>query len=154
MPRPVFKPVLKRARIGTPGFSADTMLRFGNLLNNSIRDRFNAALDIYDNAAKPLSEGYAKYKQKGSFSGKRQFAPGEPIRNLRLTGQLQRSMKVLSASQNRTRLGFSDPVSDNRMTLNQRRSNMYGVSPKDEQVLMKTVREYLFQVVKITEESA
>jgi len=151
MPRAPYKPVLKRARIGTPGFSADTMLRFGNLLNNSIRDRFNAALDIYDNAAKPLAEGYAKYKQKGSTTGARRFSPGDPIRNLRLTGQLQRSMKVLSASQNRARLGFVDPVSDNRMTLNQRRSNMYGVSPKDEQVLMKAVQEYLFETVKITE---
>lgn len=146
MPKP-FKTVLKRARIGTPGFTADTMARFGNLLNNSIRDRFNHALDIYDNAAKPLNEQYAKYKVNGKYHG-------EPIRNLRLTGRLQRSMKVLSASHNRARLGFSDPVSDTRMTLNQRRSNMYGVSPRDEQVLMKAVREQLFQTVTITEKSA
>lgn len=147
MPRPTFKPVIKRARIGTPGFTADSMARFGNLLNNSIISRFNSALDIYDQAAKPLAEGYKKFKTDGKYHG-------EPIRNLRLTGRLQRSMKLLRASQNHATIGFADPESNNRMRLNQARSFMYGVSPKDEAVLLKAVREYLFSTVAVEVKSA
>lgn len=142
MPRTPFKATIKRAKVGTPGFSADRMLYFGNILNNDIARRFDQALDIYDAAAPALSASYSKFKVTGKYHG-------APIRNLLLTGRLRRSMKVKRASQNKVTLGFTDPVSDERMTFNQRRSNMYGMSPKNEAKVLQVVREFLSEASSV-----
>lgn len=137
-----FKAKISSAKIGVPGFTPQRMAYFGNILNNSIKQRFDNALDVNDKAAPPLSERYATYKQGKPYHG-------IPIRNLQLSGRLRRSMVLLRASTNRATIGFNDAVSDQRMTFNQRRANMYGMSPKDEQVLVAAVREYLNEVVRI-----
>lgn len=142
--RSAFKATIRRAVVGTPGFSADRMLQFGNILNNDIQRRFDEALNVYDEAAPALAKGYEKFKVDGQYHG-------EPIRNLRLTGRLRRGMRVLRASQNHATLGFSDPVADERMTFNQRRSNMYGASPRNLEVVLKVVNEYASEVVSVTQ---
>lgn len=129
-----FQPVMKRARVGTPGFSADTMLRFAGELNSSIAQRMDRAQDIYDNAALALTPDYAKSKMK---------KVGSAIRDLRLTGRTRRGMRPLSAAQNVAIIGFSDPVAMNRIQINNRRVRQYGVSPVNRQHLYNVVHQSL-----------
>lgn len=131
-PRPKFKPVLKRARVGTPGFSADEMLKFANTLNNSIGLRMDHGLDVYDQAAPPLAARYRKYKERKVGSG---------IRDMRLTGRTRRGMRALSAEQNKAVIGFSDPEAARRIKINALRSRQYGASPRDLEVLQREVQE-------------
>lgn len=142
MARTTFKPVIKRARVDVPGFSADAMARFGNLLNNDIQRRFDGALDVYDNAAPPLAEGYKKFKVDGKYHG-------APIRNLLLTGRLRRGMRLLRAQANVAVIGFSDPVAMERMKINNRKSRMYGVSPKNLDVVVREVNQSLSGAVTV-----
>ena len=128
-----FQPVIRRVRVARPGLNADSMARLGNALNNSIKARMDRAQDIYDQPAPALTPGYAKYKAKGKYHG-------NPVRDLQLTGQTRRSMRLLSAQQNRAYIGFSDPVGKNRMQINNRRSRQYGASPADMAEVMKQLK--------------
>lgn len=138
-----FQPVMKRARVGTPGFSADSMLRFAGELNSSITQRLDRAQDIHDGSALALTERYAKYKLKKL---------GSAIRDLRMTGRTRRGMRPLSASQNKAVIGFSDPVAMNRVQVNNRRVRQYGVSPVNREHLYNVVHQSLERPVIITEE--
>lgn len=140
-----FQPVIRRARVGTPGFSADAMLRFANVLNNSIGTRMDRALDVYDSSAPALSPRYKRSKERRLGVG---------IRDLRWTGRTRRGMRVLSAQQNKAVLGFSDPVAQDRMRINNRRSRQYGVSPINRQDLERVVLESLDRPLTIIEEKA
>lgn len=140
-----FQPVIKRARVGTPGFSADTMLRFAGELNSSIAGRLDRAQDIYDGSALALTPKYAKSKMKRL---------GSAVRDLRWTGRTRRGMRPLSASQNKAIIGFSDPVAMNRVQLNNRRVRQYGVSPVNRQHLYNVVHQSLERPVNIVAERA
>lgn len=135
-----FEPVMKRARVGTPGFSADTMLRFAGELNSSIAGRMDRAQDVYDGSALPLTERYAASKLKKL---------GSAVRDLRWTGRTRRGMRPLSASQNVAIIGFSDPVAMNRIQINNRRVRQYGVSPVNRQHLYNVVHQSLERPVAI-----
>lgn len=90
------------------------------------------ALDVFDQPAPPLKPGYAKLKG-------RRF--GSTVRDLKATGRMRRSMKVLSAAVNKVTLGFTDAVTNMRAAINNRRVRQYGVSPTDQAVVVASIHQ-------------
>lgn len=142
---PKFQPVIRRARVSVPGFSADTMLRFAGILNSSIQTRLDRALDIYDSAAPPLSARYGASKLKRY---------GVSLRDWRFTGRTRRAMRPLSAQQNKAVIGFSDPGVSVRVKKNQQRSRQYGVSPLNREDIYNAIRQSLERPVTIVREAS
>jgi hypothetical protein len=132
-----FQTKVRHARFHVSGFSPEQMISIGEELISSIKDRTALALDVYDQPAAPLGSkgktgGYAGYKSR--------VAP-PAIRNLRLSGRTMRSLKVLSASENRAVIGFTDPITARRIAINSRKSRQFGVSPRDKLNLIRAVKD-------------
>ena len=139
-----FQPKISRARFTIKDFSPREMISIAESLKQTIFMRLDQALDVYDAPAKPLAAGYAKFKQKRT---------GRNVRDLNLTGETRRAIKVLSAGPNRAVLGplrafkqawrlkagKSVLTYSQVLFLNNRRSLQWGVSPRDEQELQKAV---------------
>lgn len=139
-----FQTKISRARFTVTDYSPQEMVSIAESLQSSIFMRLDQALDVYDAPAKPLKERYAKYKQKRGGSG---------LRDLKLTGETRRSIKVLSAGPNRAVLGPMQAykqawrlrVGKRALTysqvlwVNNRKSMQWGVSPRDEQNLLRAL---------------
>jgi hypothetical protein len=97
-------------------------------------------LDIYDASAKTLSVRYKAYKKK---------KVGSELRDLRLTGRMRRGMRPLYASTNTVTIGFSDAEALNRAKINNRIVQQYGVSPTNQDELVKAIREVAERPVRI-----
>ena len=135
-----FKAKISRARFVVSPFSAQQMVELGQVAVDSIKARLERAENIYDQPAKPLSEGrrgtgYRRYKA-------RKAPPA--IRNWRLTGRTLRGMNVLRANENRAVIGFSDPVAAMRAVVNQKRERQFGLSPVNWKDILAAVRQIRF----------
>lgn len=115
-----FQPRITKAQFVVSPFTPQQMIEFANALLADVNARLGRGENVYDQPAKPLSERYAKWKA-------RKYPPA--VRNLKLTGRTRRGAKVVSASENRVVIGFTDPVAEQRVERNQRRERQWGVSP-------------------------
>lgn len=113
------KPKITRARFVISALSSGQMVRLGSIAAASIKDRLSRGENVSDAPAKPLTVGYARRKSKR--------AP-PALRNWKFTGRTLRSMQVLSANENRARIGFSDPIANMRAVVQNRRERQFGLS--------------------------
>lgn len=132
-----FQPKITRARFVVSPFSSEQMTTLAGVLRDSMRTRMLAGLSVSDSPAKPLTPKYAATKQRRG---------GQPVRDWKLTGKTLNSMAVLSASENRAVIGFSDPRAARIAAFNQRKERSFGVAPRDRQKLVEAVHQ--MRVVK------
>lgn len=122
-----FKTKVSKARFVVTGYSPEQMMQMGGrLLDEGIKPRIRQGHTVYDSPAEPLSESYARRKKR---LGK------QAVRDWTLTGRTLRSLKVLTASPNRSVLGFTDEETNKRAFINNRRDRQFGVSPSDKSKL-------------------
>lgn len=95
------------------------MRTIGEALVTSIKERLARGQTIYDAAAPPLREKYAKYKQRKK---------GSSLRDWNFQGRTLRGMRVTNATAGRAIVSFSDPVAGMRAAINNRRVRQFGVS--------------------------
>lgn len=154
----VVKKVVGKVKVSTI-FTPDQTAQVGADVLRSIDDRLARALDIYDQPAPALKDGYSKRKQRKT---------GKTIRDLLYSGRLRRNMKVLLAKSESVRIGFTDDQypayrtytktldfygNERRvkvyhrgltvhdvLRINQRRSRQWGISPTDRVVLANSIR--------------
>ena len=120
--------VIKSRFVQTGGFSPAQMNDIASgLLNRGIKPRITSALTVDDAPAPPLKPAYREQKQK-------HWPPA--IRNWIKTGRTMRSLVVLTISQNKAVIGFVDRLTNFRAFINNRRARQFGVSPKDQVVLL------------------
>jgi hypothetical protein len=144
---PLFQTRISRARLVYSPFSSEQMAQLGEIVARSIRERIERGENVEDAQAKPLKpgrtvnghqlRGYPDYKTARGL---------QPIRDWTWTGRTLRSLKVLSANENRVVIGFADRIADLRAHLNNRREKAFGISPKDRQALNAAVLALLKQV--------
>jgi hypothetical protein len=144
MARSRFKTKVSKARFVVSPFTAQQMVELGQVAVDSIKARLERAENIYDQPAKPLSEGkrgtgYRRYKS-------RKAPPA--IRSWKLTGRTLRGMNVLRANENRAVIGFSDPVAAMRAAINQKRERQFGLSPANWKDILRAVKRIRFVRVK------
>jgi hypothetical protein len=127
-----FETTIKRARFDVSGYEPIRMIEIADKLGQSIIGRISSGQDVHDAPAPALKEGYAKWKA-------RKHPPA--IRNWQFTGRTLRSMKTLTASDNRAVIGFIDAESNKRAAINNRRARQFGVSPLNQADLSRAVHE-------------
>ncbi|MGQ9686622.1 MAG: hypothetical protein ACUVT2_10010 [Thiobacillaceae bacterium] len=127
-----FQPRIRKARFVVSPFTPEQMIEFGNALLADVNARLERGENVYDQPAKPLAEKYAKWKA-------RKYPPA--VRNLKATGRTRRGAKVISASENRAVIGFTDPVAEQRIVWNQRRERQWGASPRNLEHLRRVVAQ-------------
>lgn len=117
------------------------MAGFGNVLLGSIKKRITSGTNAKDETSKQLKGTvrdryipYARQKQNRGLN---------PYRDWVYSGHLMRSMKVVSASENRFTIGFIDDRSDKIAHVNNRQDKMFGASPTDMEALHKAIYDGL-----------
>ena len=90
--------VKKQVRIDHLTFRQQAMFKIGTVGLASVKNRLAAAQGPTDGAAKPLTKRYAIWKNKQGKGNRR---------NLMLTGDMLRSFQIRTASENKSRAGFS-----------------------------------------------
>lgn len=136
----MFRTKITRARFTYSPFTSEQMVTIGQALTDSIKDRIHRGEDANDAPAKPLKpgrngkRGYPDYK----------IARGlQAIRDWFWTGRTLRSLKVLSANENKVTIGFSDDHADMVAHVQNGRDRMFGVSPKNREAVEAAVSEQL-----------
>lgn len=121
-----------------PGIPAGQMASFGEHAIAVEGRRILRGMNIYDEAAAPLTRGYARRKQR---------AGQPPIRNLRLTGALLAARVVTRAEDGKVRVGFgTQPEQRIKAHTNQEREPQFGLSPLDKHEVAAEMRnEYGFR---------
>lgn len=122
----------RRARVNLSGYSASQMANLGDVLTDSMKDRFARAEDAYDRPLPPLTPKYAL--QKG-----RKHPPA--IRNMMKTGEtiLRGGMGVLSANENRVKVGLRSERAIQRFNLQP--YSVWGASPRNKADYLKAFAE-------------
>jgi len=160
---------ITKARFVVSPFTGSQMVEFGDSILSMIMARWDRGMDVNDATAPPLVSFQKSYfdnvfKATGSglvsilrfnrvsadrgYRGFKQRKTGRTIRDLNLTGRLRRSIKVLSASQNKMTLGPTDGMHTSLkrggqlsfsdvLTLNQRRWRLWGISPSEKAKIVK-----------------
>lgn len=113
-------------------FAAQLMLDLGAMLAANIKARIQGAVTVYDIAAKPLKEAYAKYKQRRA---------GSNLRDWTYTGRTLRGLRVLSAQPGRAVIGFSDPVAAQRAQIQQKLDPLFGVAPSNQAFIAQKIAQ-------------
>ncbi len=140
-----YKTKIRRARFVVSPFTGAQMAQVGQEAINSVFARWDRSLDVADQSAPPLStvsKGYRTAKLRRT---------GSSVRDLKFTGRLRRSIKVISATENRVTLGPVDGIHSRRkkganlsfsdvLTINQRRWRMWGLSPSDKELVVRFFR--------------
>ena len=140
-----FAPVIRRARFAVPGFSPQAMLGFAQRVDANIKERMLRGQTVYDTLAPPLSERYGKYKQARY---------GTSIRDMRATGRTFRGIKVLEASTNKAKIGFTDQIAAFRIRINRVRSVQWGMSDANRIFFRQIVHDSLVRPVVVEQEKA
>lgn len=111
------------------GYSPYQMETIGTgFLTRGMLPRIRQGLTVTDGPAPKLAPKYEKQKvTKGK----------QPIRDWVLTGRLMRSTRVISRQGNQCTLGATDNTINARLYYNNRRARQFGVSPKDQIVLIQ-----------------
>lgn len=131
------------------------MIRLGQAVTDSIRDRILRVQDVNDGLAPPLKRTPGRIKDYPWYKVNKYHA--KPVRDWWRTGQTLRSMQVISASIGKARIGFFDniapgalfrvsnrtgkPVStpNQRAYLNNRIWRMFGISPTQRRLIKMIV---------------
>lgn len=123
MPNPTFQiKVTKRVTLGAIGFTGQQMAALGNATVEAMRLRWAKGMDVNDAPVRPLGRGYARRKQRRG---------SQPIADLRLTGQLVASLRVLHTENGRAVIGFRDDQAIVKAYVNHQRRRQIGISPND-----------------------
>lgn len=134
-----YQPKITRARFVVSPYTPQQMISIGQTLIGLNFSRWNRGVDGADAAAAPLA---AKYARRKAYTGRR-----KAVRDLNLTGRLRDSIRVLNASENKVTIGPVDGTysstrygvltNSDVLTLNQRRSRMWAVSPNDRAAILE-----------------
>lgn len=123
MAKPTFQiKVTKRVTLGAIGFTGQQMAAMGNATIEAMRVRWAKGMDVTDAPVRPLGRGYARRKQRRG---------SQPIADLRLTGQLVASLRVLESGDGRAKIGFRDDRAILKAYVNHQRRQQIGISPGD-----------------------
>ncbi|HXP88836.1 MAG TPA: hypothetical protein VN841_29210 [Bryobacteraceae bacterium] len=131
-----FQTKIQKARFVLGPFSADQMQRIGQAVLDSIAARIARGENADDEAARPLKPGRRGHRGYPDYKSARGL---QPIRDWKWSGRTMRSMKVLTASENRVVIGFVDARADAIAHINNLREQQFGVSPKDRNALNAAV---------------
>lgn len=122
-----FETKFRKVRFVGNGYTPAQMTQVGNgLIVRGIVPRIQAGRTVDDSQAPPLRPAYAKAKA-------RLHPPA--VRNWTFTGRTLRSLKVLTAAENRAEIRFTDAETNKRAFINNRRSRQFGVSNADRTIL-------------------
>ena len=140
-----FKPKITRARFVYSGFSSEQMASLGDTVLKAVSARIKSGQNCQDLPAKPLKpsrngkKGYPEQKSARGIAPIRNWI--SPIVWPRNRIKTMRALKVKTANENRVVIGFIDPKADQIAHINNRQEKMFGLSPKDREVLLETVNE-------------
>jgi hypothetical protein len=144
MPR--FRTVVRHARFVYSPYTSDEMQGFGQLLADTIRARIQSGRNIYDQAAAPLKPGRDRRRGYPDLKAARGL---QPIRDWTWTGHTLRCLKVLTVNENRAVIGFLDEAFPGRTQTaseiafwNNQIEHMWGVSPRDGDVVVQAMTTY------------
>jgi hypothetical protein len=143
--------VSKRPDIKIPGFTGEQMHEIGERAIEVIKERLHSGVNVFDQTAKPLAriekirkgkvvssrEAYAKYKQR---------IGRQPIRDLLLKGDLQKSIEVNNATENHVKVAIKDSKQYAIGILNQNIDPWFGLSEKDDVRITDEVVRPLFSL--------
>lgn len=168
-----FQTKITKARFVYSPLSGQRMAEIGQSLIETIFARWDRGMDVNDRPAPPLVDnrrryyddvfgnskqlalsglvGITKFNRYGADRGYRGFKQrktGSVIRDLKLSGRLRRSIKVLNANENKITMGPTDGMHtrlkgggqlsfSDVLTLNQRRWRMWGISPAEKAKLVR-----------------
>lgn len=141
MPRKFFQTQLKHARFVVGPFSSDEMATLGGILADDIGSRIGRGLNVNDLPAKPLNAAYAKGKVRKGRAG---------IRDWFMSGNTLRSLRCLTANENRAVIGFNNPIADRIAHWNNLRERAFGVSPSNHAILGAAIQAMLRRVRVVT----
>lgn len=140
MAKPTFQiKVTRRITLGAVGFSGQQMNALAEATVNAMRVRWAKGLDVNDTPAKPLGRGYSRRKQRRG---------SQPIPDLRLTGQLIASLRVLGAENGRAKIGFRDDQAIIKAYVNHQRRQQIGISPGDAAAVRPLALDFLQQNIR------
>jgi hypothetical protein len=135
-----FQTVIRRARFVYSGYTATEMQGFAQVLADSIRGRIQGGRNIYDQTAAPLKPGLPGRRGYPDYKAARGL---QPIRDWRWSGHTLRCLKVLTANENCTAIGFlNEALPGRRMTasqiaaFNNRREAQWGVSQRNREAVL------------------
>jgi hypothetical protein len=121
------------------------MASLGDTVLKAVSTRIKKGVNCEDNPAKPLKPGrngkpgYAEYKARRGIAAVRNWI--SPIQWPKNRIKTMRALKVKAANENRVIIGFIDPKADRIAHINNMQEKMFGLSPKDREVLLDTVTE-------------
>jgi len=148
-----YQPVVRHARFVYSPYTSDEMLGFGELLADTIRQRIQSGMNIYDQAAaalKPGRDGHKGYPDMKTARGL------QPIRDWTWTGHTLRCLKVLVVNENRATVGFLDESLPGRMQTaseiafyGNQIERMWGVSERDRAITVSAMENYRPLVVAV-----
>lgn len=98
------------------------------LIKDGISPRITLGRTVEDRAAPPLKP---KYQARKIRKGKK------PIRDLDFTGQTKRSLKTVTVSANKAIIGYTTPMANTRVFINNAIVKQFGVSPSDGLVIQR-----------------
>lgn len=140
MAKPTFSiKVTKRITLGPVGFSGQQMNTLASATVAAMVARWGRGLDVNDSPAPPLGRGYSRRKQRRG---------GQAIPDLRYTGQLIASLRVLEAESGRAKIGFRDDRSILKAYANHQRRNQIGISPGDAAAVRPLALDMLQQNIR------
>lgn len=139
---------ITRQRFAVPGYSPDQMVVIGTKVAESIKARIHSGMTVDDTATPPLKRRYRYVRVKispgvygrelrevSSYARMKERRHPPAIRNLSFTGLTLSALQVLRASANRAVIGFVGPIANMRAAINNRRSKVFGVSPRNANAL-------------------
>ena len=148
-----FKPKITRARFIYSGFTSEQMASVGDTVLKAVSVRIKQGVNCQDLAAKPLKPGRNGKKGYPEQKSARGIAPVRnwisPIQWPKNRIKTMRALKVKTANENRVVIGFIDPRADQIAHINNLREKMFGLSPKDREVLLETVNEMKHGAVEV-----
>lgn len=118
--------VARHLRVPVFGLTNQQRFTLAQMQIAAIRERTAKGLDVNDQAARPLSAPYARRKARRGL-------PAVP--DLRLTGNLMKSLQVQQISGTEIKIGFSGGVNALKAAVNHARRNQLGVSRNEQQML-------------------
>jgi len=121
------------------GYSPYQMEQIGaGTLTRGILPRIRQGQNVQDGPARALNAEYAKRKSEGKLKPRDGKQLGtNPIRDWYLSGRLMRSTRVIAKQENQCTLGATDNTINARLYYNNRRGIQFGVSPKDQVILIQ-----------------
>jgi hypothetical protein len=128
--------VTARPNLEIPMFSSDQMHRFAEASIEQMKARLADGLDVHDEAAKPLTQAYARQKQAEGHA---------PIRDLHRSGQMLEALQVLNASQNESHVGIEGEDAYRKALFNEDIDPWFGVSDANNRTLMEEEIEPAFE---------